>query len=516
EGTILFEDPSGGTDSMSATQLARLLADHPTMRLVVMNSCEGARGGKEDIFSSTASILVRRGIPAVLAMQYEISDKAAIAFSTHFYKALAEGSPVDAAVSGARISMSLLMDDTLEWATPVLYMRSQDGVLFRIDPSVKVLPPKKQEESVVPSLAERKRIEWEKAQSGRQREAERQPVQPPGTAEIPGKRVSTPPLQPQSRTPPRTTEPARPQQAPQQASKPGFFSGKNKFIVFGAGGLALLFLCGCLVFILSQIIPVPTPVTPVVRDTDIPEALTPVLPVVTITREPTWTPPPEPFTPTWTPSPQPEPALGYADVVKNYWDFYGDRNFEKSWVLLSDRFREKNYSSDFNKYLADKTEQYCDVGVTRWRVLTETRSNVYILAVVNFKKGASCEDSASYLVHQVTLSGSSWLIDRVIAGVTSDSKCDRAARRLSVGATARVATRAEPLMVRAFPSAAESEYLFDRLLPGTDVPVLDGPVCAKYNDTFYWWWKVRSPAGVEGWVVEGSDDTDPAFIKPVQ
>ena len=55
-------------------------------------------GREIDIYSSTAAILVRRGIAAVLAMQYEISDRAAIEFSRTFYKALAYGQPIDAAV----------------------------------------------------------------------------------------------------------------------------------------------------------------------------------------------------------------------------------------------------------------------------------------------------------------------------------------------------------------------------------------------------------------------------------
>ena len=39
-----------------------------------------ARGDEADVFSSTAAALVRRGTPAVVAMQYEITDEAAIEF----------------------------------------------------------------------------------------------------------------------------------------------------------------------------------------------------------------------------------------------------------------------------------------------------------------------------------------------------------------------------------------------------------------------------------------------------
>ncbi len=130
EGLIALEDNEGQAYYLTATHLGRLLADHHFLRLVVLNSCEGARGSTYDIFSSTAAILVRRGIPAVLAMQYEITDRAAIKLSQTFYEALADGIPVDMAVSEARKAISLEVVNTLEWGTPVLYMRSPDGVLF--------------------------------------------------------------------------------------------------------------------------------------------------------------------------------------------------------------------------------------------------------------------------------------------------------------------------------------------------------------------------------------------------
>jgi hypothetical protein len=132
EGFIALADEEGYSDRFRATKLARLLADHFPLRLVLLNSCEGARGSELDLFSSTAAILVRRGIPAVLAMQYEITDRAAIEFARAFYEALADGMPVDAAVAEGRKAVSLAVANTLEWGTPVLYMRSPDGVLFSI------------------------------------------------------------------------------------------------------------------------------------------------------------------------------------------------------------------------------------------------------------------------------------------------------------------------------------------------------------------------------------------------
>jgi chorismate mutase len=73
---------------------------------------------------------VRSGIPAVVAMQYEITDRAAIEFSRSFYDAVADRLPIDAAVAEARTAVK--MGSALEWGTPVLYMRSEDGLIFDI------------------------------------------------------------------------------------------------------------------------------------------------------------------------------------------------------------------------------------------------------------------------------------------------------------------------------------------------------------------------------------------------
>ena len=66
---------------LGASDLGLLLGDHESLRLAVLNSCDGARADKLDIFSSTAAVLVRKGTPAVIAMQYEITDRAAIELS---------------------------------------------------------------------------------------------------------------------------------------------------------------------------------------------------------------------------------------------------------------------------------------------------------------------------------------------------------------------------------------------------------------------------------------------------
>lgn len=138
EGVLALADEKGRAQRLLATEVGRLLADHHSLRLVLLNSCEGARTGRDDIFSSTAAVLVRRGLPAVLAMQHEITDRAAIEFARAFYEALAEGLPVDASVAEARKAVSLAVTNTIEWGTPVLYMRAPEGVIFDIPESAQI------------------------------------------------------------------------------------------------------------------------------------------------------------------------------------------------------------------------------------------------------------------------------------------------------------------------------------------------------------------------------------------
>jgi len=130
EGVLALANEQGTTHLLYASLLGRLLANHGWVRLAVLNACEGARGSERDLFSSTAALLVRKGIPAVLAMQEEITDLAAIECTRAFYAALAHGLPIDEAVAEARTAISVGIPDTLEWGTPVLYLRAPDGRLF--------------------------------------------------------------------------------------------------------------------------------------------------------------------------------------------------------------------------------------------------------------------------------------------------------------------------------------------------------------------------------------------------
>jgi len=136
KGKLLLEAEPGqnqGPYMLDADDLARMLTDHGSIRLAVLNSCEGARASQTSLFSSTGAILASSGVPGVVSMQYEISDKAALEFSRTFYDSMSAGMPVEFAVSEARHSIEMTMKETVEWGTPVLHLRSGDGVLFEVD-----------------------------------------------------------------------------------------------------------------------------------------------------------------------------------------------------------------------------------------------------------------------------------------------------------------------------------------------------------------------------------------------
>lgn len=132
EGSLVMTDASGAAWLLSATQLCRLLSDQQSLRLAVLNACEGAAGDEQSPFSSTAAALVQRGLPAAVAMQYAISDAAAAAFAEQFYGALADRLPVDAAVSEGRKAIDLAAPGGAEWGVPVLFSRAADGVIWQI------------------------------------------------------------------------------------------------------------------------------------------------------------------------------------------------------------------------------------------------------------------------------------------------------------------------------------------------------------------------------------------------
>lgn len=130
DAVLLFEDDRGASDEMTS-ELLNAVLQHPSLRLVVLNSCDGAHALDSDPFSGLAQGLVRARIPAVIAMQFKITDQGAIKLAKEFYSALTRNLPVDQALAEARKAMFAARNPT-EWGTPVLFMRGDDGRVFDV------------------------------------------------------------------------------------------------------------------------------------------------------------------------------------------------------------------------------------------------------------------------------------------------------------------------------------------------------------------------------------------------
>jgi hypothetical protein len=156
-GMLLLEDEAGNAVPTSADAFAHLFRDEP-LRLVFLNACETGvtpRLSTLHPFAGVAAALVSNGVPAVVAMQFPISDRAALHFSKIFYESLTAGQPVDVAVAQGRrvLYLNAACGDVGvgEWATPVLYLRDGEGALLPIVPAQPAAPPAAPVPTVAPA-----------------------------------------------------------------------------------------------------------------------------------------------------------------------------------------------------------------------------------------------------------------------------------------------------------------------------------------------------------------------------
>lgn len=129
EGTLILENELGEADAVDASKMLVLL-QNSSVRLVVLSACETAATSEGKALMGVAPRLVWAGIPAVIAMQTVIPDTIAIVFMQYLYSALAQGKPLDTAMTTARKGAHFVNDE-IYWAIPVLFMRAPDGVIWQ-------------------------------------------------------------------------------------------------------------------------------------------------------------------------------------------------------------------------------------------------------------------------------------------------------------------------------------------------------------------------------------------------
>jgi hypothetical protein len=132
----LVSSRTGLTETLSGDDLAGLLVNNG-IQMAVFNSCRGAYGDPSDLADDSpernlTEALVKRGIPAVLAMAESIPDDVALTLTRLFYRNLNQGYPVDLSLSRARAGLiSAYGSHQLYWALPILYQHPDfDGYLI--------------------------------------------------------------------------------------------------------------------------------------------------------------------------------------------------------------------------------------------------------------------------------------------------------------------------------------------------------------------------------------------------
>ena len=130
KGYIVLMDGNGGPVTFPAEKLALNLTGCG-VRLAVLGACEGGRRDEVNAWTGVVPALIHQGIPAVVGMQYTIEDANAIDFSRRLYRTLADGLPIDAAVTDGRLAiLNGSSDGDRDWGVPVLYLRASEGTLF--------------------------------------------------------------------------------------------------------------------------------------------------------------------------------------------------------------------------------------------------------------------------------------------------------------------------------------------------------------------------------------------------
>lgn len=148
-GALVLEGEQNEAVLMDASTLGALLRDAPSIQLAFLNACDTGKASTDEPFAGVANRLVMAGLPAVVAMQFPISDQAAIDFARAFYPRLVDGFGIDEATAQGRKAILSGRHGSLEWGTPVLYMRAPDGQLFKTE----VPQPAAPAEPVTPAAA---------------------------------------------------------------------------------------------------------------------------------------------------------------------------------------------------------------------------------------------------------------------------------------------------------------------------------------------------------------------------
>jgi len=141
---LILDYDKRSSERVTGDQFAHYFLDYHSIRLVVLNACHGATRSAHQALVGIAPLLVKQGVPAVIAMQDTIRDPDAILFMTEFYSELCherQGGQVEVAVSRARKALLQSGSQINGFALPVLFLRVQDARLWNVKEPAKIIAP---------------------------------------------------------------------------------------------------------------------------------------------------------------------------------------------------------------------------------------------------------------------------------------------------------------------------------------------------------------------------------------
>lgn len=130
-GYVALIDNAGSCHLVDEKTFDTLFLGKKEICLFILNACKSAAVSSNQAFSGLAANLVKRGVPAVIAMQYSIPDRTAIMFAEEFYYFFVKGKPVDSIIQEVRRLIAIESGfSSRDFATPVIYLRSNNSKLF--------------------------------------------------------------------------------------------------------------------------------------------------------------------------------------------------------------------------------------------------------------------------------------------------------------------------------------------------------------------------------------------------
>jgi tetratricopeptide (TPR) repeat protein len=151
QGRILLEKRSNDdatsrpndtvSDPYEADQLLQLLKGAKA-KIAILGACESGKRSAASPWSGIAPKLVMHDLAAVVASQYRLLDRSAHSLAEQLYRSLGRGESIDDGIYEARKRIFQQKDGLVnrDWASLVLYLRVEDGVVFPQETSAPSAP----------------------------------------------------------------------------------------------------------------------------------------------------------------------------------------------------------------------------------------------------------------------------------------------------------------------------------------------------------------------------------------